>query len=301
MRALQFPTGASWREVNLAEYRQHLEDLDGLVAACQTQRAKKQAAPANSDACDPRQIGQDDRVHWPAASSPIAGRALRLAARRIRKHENQQSGGGKPAGTCSQPEKQLRSSVDELLAQARQRLQGDEKQASSPAEAVPDFSAERKSLNTILARKAYQGVSEVSPRERFLEWLDNLLDKFLSSTDAPGLAAPWIGWVLRALLLVAICRALIWFLVRIERNARIRLVPDAEPAPGCSFGARVAIVAQGCAGNGGQAPVARGHSFSLLGVDRAAGIDALVARRPRAHAARISRPDGGADPRKTEP
>ena len=58
---------AGWRDVNVAEYRQHLEDLDGVVANCQTQRGLKSAAPATDAACDPAQIGPDDRVHGLAA------------------------------------------------------------------------------------------------------------------------------------------------------------------------------------------------------------------------------------------
>jgi hypothetical protein len=231
MRALQFSAGAGSRDVSLAEYRQHLNDLDGLVAACQAQRAKKQVALANSDVCNPRQIGPDDRVHWPDPSSET--RDVRFDWLRAVFDNASKTGNAAQQNPLAlvPSQKNNSPSVDELLAQARQRLQEDEKQATNPPEASPNYAAERKSLNSILAEKAYQGVSEVSPRERFLEWFDNLLDKFLSTLIRLGSHAPWIGWVLRVLLLVAICGALIWFLVRIERNARIRLIPDAEPAP----------------------------------------------------------------------
>ena len=122
--------------------------------------------------------------------------------------------------------------VDALLSEARQRLQEDAKQAASPIETTPSYASERKSLNVILAEKAYQGVTQVSARERFLEWFDNLLDKILSSLFRFGSRSPWIAFTLRALLLAAIGTALIWFLVRIERRSRVRLVPDDAPAPG---------------------------------------------------------------------
>ena len=35
-----------------------------------------------------------------------------------------------------------------------------------------------------------------------------------------GSRSPWIVWLLRVLLLVGICTALVWFLVRIERRSR---------------------------------------------------------------------------------
>jgi len=123
-------------------------------------------------------------------------------------------------------------SVDALLAEARQRLQKDARQAESTTEASPSYAGERKSLNAILAQKAYQGVTEVSARERFVEWFDNLLDKIFSSLSRFGFRSPWIAFTLRALLLVAICTALIWLLVRIERRSRVRLTPDDAPAAG---------------------------------------------------------------------
>lgn len=231
MHALQFAPSAGTREVSLAEYRQHLQNLDALVTACQAQRAKKQAAPADSGACNPRQVGPDDRIKWPATSSQT--REVRYDWLRA-----VLGNASKPGSSAQQTppalgtsQKESSPTIEELLTQARQRLQEDEKQASSPAETVADYSAERKSLDAILAQKAYQGVSQISPRERFVEWIDNLLDKFLAALVRLGSHAPWIGWVLRLGLLAAICAGLIWFLIRIERNARIQLFPDVVPAP----------------------------------------------------------------------
>lgn len=47
-----------------------------------------------------------------------------------------------------------------------------------------------------------------------------------------GSRAPWVARLLEGLLLGGICIALIWFFIRIERGARVRLIPDVEPAPG---------------------------------------------------------------------
>ena len=67
---------------------------------------------------------------------------------------------------------------------------------------------------------------------RLREWLANLLDKFFSGLVRFGSNAPWIVWVLRILLLVGLCTALVWFLLRIERRSRIRLIPEIELATG---------------------------------------------------------------------
>jgi Domain of unknown function (DUF4129) len=87
-------------------------------------------------------------------------------------------------------------------------------------------------MKSILAQRAYQSVDSQSALARFREWLGNLLDKIFSGLIRFGSHAPWIAWLLRILLFVAICTALVWFLLRIERRSRIRLIPDVEPAPG---------------------------------------------------------------------
>lgn len=228
--ALQLTPVYGSRDVTLSEYRQHLGTLDDAVAACQAQRAKKIAPQAGANACDPGLVGQDDRVHWPTATS--AAREVRYDWLRTVLGRASKTGNPAPQNSLVLGARQKKPSisVDDLLTQARQRLNEDEKQASSSAEALPDFSTERRSLDTILAQKAYRGVTEVSARERFVEWFDNLLDRFLASLIRLGSRAPWIGWLLRLLLLGGICTGLIWFLVRMERNARIRLIPDAAPS-----------------------------------------------------------------------
>jgi hypothetical protein len=299
IHGFQFAPDAGSRDVTLAEYRRHLENFDGVVAACQAQRAKKQAAPAGSDACNPRQVGANDRVHWPAASSPQ--REVRFDWLRATLSRADQSGNpaqqNPPALGASQ--KQPSFSVDDLLSQARKRLQDDERQTSSPVAALPNDSSERNSLNAILAQKAYQGVSEVSPRERFVEWVDNLLDIFLATLVRLGSRAPWIGWLLRVLLLGVILTALVWFLVRIERNARIQLIPDAVPAPDAPSAREWQLWvkdAQAMAANRlwreaihflYWASIARLESMRLWPADRA--------RTPREYLALM----GNADPRKT--
>jgi hypothetical protein len=231
-RSQEFVADAGWRDVSLAEYRQHLEDLDVLVSSCQAAQAKKDAAQMSS-ACNPKQIGPDNRVHWQAGAAAETREVrydwLRAALGFASKKDH-------PAQTATftltpGAKNQQPPSADSLLAQARQRLQQDAKQAGGPEQAGTGYANERKALNTILAERAYRGVTEVSPRERFLEWFYNLLDKFLASLVRLGSRAPWIAWALRGLLLAAIATAFIWLLIRIERRARVKLVPDEVPAP----------------------------------------------------------------------
>ena len=125
------------------------------------------------------------------------------------------------------------ASVNDLLTAAHQRLQDDLKQAQGQAEASPDYATERKSLNTILSAARVSGhYAAVRPWSDLREWFINILDKLFSGLVRFGSQAPWIVWLLRILLLVAIGTALIWFFLRIERGSRVRLIPDLEPAPG---------------------------------------------------------------------
>ncbi len=305
----QEPTrDAGWRDVGLAEYRQHLQDLDELVAACQSQRAKKDgtqssgAAQPNFDACDPARVGPNDRVQLPAGARTqprevrydwlrsVLGRA---GNKESASHQNTIyliPGGNKPLPP-----------VDDQLTEARQRLQDDARQAANPSETSTDYDAERKTLNAILAQKQYEGVTEVSPRERFQEWFFNGLDKLLESLVRFGSRSPWIAWTLRILLLLAICTALIWFLVRIEQRSRVRLIPDAEPAPGAPSAREwqswlrdaQAMAAQGLFREAIHflywASIARLESRRLWPADRA--------RTPREYLALLA----GTDPRKAPP
>ncbi|MGB0080238.1 MAG: DUF4129 domain-containing protein [Terracidiphilus sp.] len=233
VHAQQSPSNGDWRDVNLAEYRQHLENLDSVVANCHAQLKLKKPAPANNNACDPNRVGPNDRVQSPGAagSEPREVRydwlraVLSLAGSKV--GAAQPAVAGAPAGTKRQP-----ADPNDLLNDAHQRLQMDEQQAESPLETNPAYADQRKSLNTILAQREYQGVTKVSVKDRILEWLGNVLDKILMKLAGMGAHAPWAGRLLEGLLLGGVCIALVWFFIRIERSARVRLIPDVEPGPG---------------------------------------------------------------------
>ncbi len=220
--------GASWHDASLADYRQHLEQLDSIVAACRAQVARKVPVPASDNACDPNRVGADDSVSGLGSLPPreVSYDWLRTALARA---------GGRAAAPSPgihliPGEKSAPLSVDSLLAEAQARLQIDEKQAGSPAEPATSFASQRAALNAILAQRAYQGSTQASPVDRFREWLYNQLDKFLASMVRFGSRSRWIVWSLRVLLVLGICVGLVWAIVRIERDSRIKLVPDVVPS-----------------------------------------------------------------------
>ncbi len=232
-RAQQFTPNAGWRDVSVTEYQQRLEDLAAIVAACQSQRSTAGAAQTSFPACDPAQIGPDNRVRGfdgaPSQTREVRYDWLRsVLARAAKKNDAARK---TMFGTIPRPSSKP-IQVDSLLTAARQRLQGDAAQAGAPPAPTPTFSDERKSLNAILSQRAYQGVTQVSTMDRLREWFDNLLDKFFSGLVRFGAHAPWIVWLLRILVIAAACTALVWFLLRIERRSRLRVVPEIEVAAG---------------------------------------------------------------------
>jgi hypothetical protein len=229
-RAQASGSDAGWSNLSLTEYRQHLEQLEGVVTDCEAQRKLKGPPPANDNACDPARVGTDDRVQVPD-SQPREVRYdwLRTVLARA---GNKTALAQPDAIRLTRGAKTAPPSIDTLLADARTRLQNDEKQAAGPAETEPNYAAQRQTLNGILSQRAYQGVSEVSATERFREWLNYQLDRFLASLVRFGRRSPWIGWTLLGLLFIGIGVGLVWAFVRIERSSRVKLIPDVVPAPG---------------------------------------------------------------------
>jgi Domain of unknown function (DUF4129) len=221
---------ASWHDVSLADYRQHLEQLDSNVAACRAQVARKVPVPASDNACDPNRVGSDDRVSGTGANSPA--REVRYDwLRTVLARAGDRAAAPSPGIHLIPGAQAPPPSVDNLLAEAQARLQNDEKQAGSPAEPASNYASQRAALNAILSQRAYQGTTQASPVDRFREWLYNQLDKFLASLVRFGSRSRWIVWSLRVLLVLGICVGLVWAIVRIERGSRIKLVPDIVPSP----------------------------------------------------------------------
>ncbi len=209
---------------SVQSYRNHLQALDALVARCRKQRTRA--------ACDATQVGADDKVMWFAGGATtertIRYDWLRNLLERAGKKETPAANSG--IGVQLQGMKTTPVTMDELLAQAQQRLESDWREAGAPTAQVRDYSPERKSLDAILARRDYQGTSQISARDRFEEWLANKINDFFEGLMGFGASAPWIGYVLEALLVVGLGTALIWALIRLERRSRVRLTPEVEAA-----------------------------------------------------------------------
>jgi uncharacterized protein DUF4129 len=217
-----------WNDVDLAQYRQHLDHLDGVISDCQAQRNLKRPVPSSDNVCDPNRVGANDRVTGAVAgdSQPREVRydwlrsVLARAGARTSPPQAETLKLVPGAKTVPPP------TVDNQLAEARARIRSDEEQAGAPVQPNPGYASERQALAGILSQRAYKGVNEVSPREKFIEWFYAQLNKFLASLVRFGMRSRWIVWTLRGLLLLGIGVGLIWAFMRIDRSGQIKLVPD---------------------------------------------------------------------------
>ena len=221
------------RPVTLDEYRSHLQSLSSLVQACAKARDMK--------TCDPAQVGPDDEV--PVSSAPNAQRRLvRYGWLRVllSKAQDKDAAAPKPKTGATETEQAWENvrptppTTTHLLIDAQSRLAADTAQAGNAAPA-PDHSAERAVLQQVLAGHEYRDLEETTAKDSAYEKVGNWLNHLLESAVRASARAPWLGRALVWGFIAAICVALIWGLLQLERRWRVRLVPeDRTAAPGAA-------------------------------------------------------------------
>jgi hypothetical protein len=215
---------ADWRDLSPADLKQHISSLENVARACRTAR--------NATACNASLVGPDDRLQWTAGTikenREIRYDWLRELLDRAGKKET-----AAPAPPAILPHLEViqrkPATVDELLGAAIDRLKGEEQQVDSlvaGSQAPQGFAGEHTKLAEILSRRAYQSVNRNPVRNRFMEWLDNLVNHLIGRLAGLGTMAWWLPYLLLGLLIAAVLIGLAWWLVQIERNSRIRLIPE---------------------------------------------------------------------------
>jgi hypothetical protein len=247
------------RETTLTEYRQHLVELNDVVEACAKARDAK--------SCDPALVGRDD--HVPLSNTPERRllrygwlRALLTQAQtkdkapegaQDHKGNNSQTkpddspvdkakseAGNRPEETreveAARPPK---PTTNELLQVAQARLtqeiaQADEVAAGPPA-AASDYSQERATMKQVLAGRDFRGLEAPTRRDSFLEKLSEWLNRLFEGLTKLHADTAWVGRVIVWGFILATCVGLVWGLLQLERNWRIRLVPESDgPAAGAA-------------------------------------------------------------------
>jgi hypothetical protein len=243
------PSAGPWRQASLAEYRQHLVELNALVTACARARDTK--------TCDPHLVGQDDRVPLRSASS-AERRLVRydwlraLLTKAQEKDEPPEKTQGKsPAkaqneplpdagkAPAEEPTRPPRPTIGQLLQDAGARLTQDMAQAdaaaSAPLTPAASHSRERDTMKQVLAGRDFRGIEAPSARDSALEKFSNWLNRLFQSAATLGTTAAWVGRVLVYGFILAVCVGLVLGLMQLERRWRIRLVPESDgPADGAA-------------------------------------------------------------------
>jgi hypothetical protein len=221
------------RDVSMSEYRLHLTALVPLVEACAKARDLKN--------CDPALVGPDDRV--PLADSPNAERRIvRYGWLRVlfSQAEDADQSATKQAKTQrndsnSNPALPPRPTTSQLLEDAKVRLANDLAQANRSAPVPSTHPHERDTLNQVLAGPEFRNLQQINARDSMIEKFGNWLNRLIESAANLKARSAWVGRIIVWGFILAVCVALVWGLLQLERRWRIRLTPDTEqPAPGAA-------------------------------------------------------------------
>ncbi len=210
-------SAAPLRRCSLDEYRQHLEALRTIVAACSAQRT--------AAACNPAQVGPDNEVVTPGGLRQVHYDWLRTT---LREAGGVKDAAGAKAVTGNAPASEPEP-VSARLSAAAGRLAEDAQ--ASPASAMPVDSV-RKNLNAVLAEHEFQRIGRppnlLQQAERaLLQWIIERL----SSVAAYGGRNPWIARLLEVTAISVPCIMLLWWaMVRMRRQAALQSAPE-PPAP----------------------------------------------------------------------
>jgi hypothetical protein len=240
-----------WREATLAEYRQHLVELNGIVETCAKARDKK--------SCDSELVGQDDRV--PLSNVPNAEQRLvsygwlRVLLAKAQekdeapenspsttpgKTEEKLADGAAPAEETTRPPK---PTISQLLQAAEARLAQDLAQAdeiaagkaTGPDKAAADHPQERATMKQVLASRDFRSLVAPTVQDSAMEKLSAWLNRLMESAGKLQAQAAWVGRVIVWGFIVAVCVGLAWGLLQLEGRWRIRLVPESDgPAAGAA-------------------------------------------------------------------
>lgn len=234
------PSTTRWHDSSMAEYRDHLVALTTIVQDCEKARDAK--------TCDSAQVGQDDRV--PFAGTNGERRLVRYGWLRVllsqaqEKDKLQNQAAAKPGdksasndedAPSADPNQLPKLTTTELLTEAEKRLAYDTAQADSAATPTPAHTHERAVMKQVLAGRDFRNLQDTSLRDTLMEKLASWLNRIIASISRVTSNSIWIGRVVFWGFILAVCVALVWGLLQLERRWRIRLIPDSNaPAPGAA-------------------------------------------------------------------
>ncbi len=218
---------ARWRDASMDDYRKHLAELTTLTDACAHARDLK--------SCDPLLVGPDDRISLSSAAS-AGHRLVRYGWLRVlfSKAEEADDAAAPPEAkkNADNGNAQVPPSTSQLLVEAQRRLTADLAQAAAVPTNVSDHASERSALALVLAGRDFRDLEQPSVRDTVLEKVNNWLNHLIENARRWRARSAWIGRLLVWGFILAVCIALVWALLQLERRWRVRLIPEHRaPAP----------------------------------------------------------------------
>jgi hypothetical protein len=209
--------------ISLAEFQSRIQALDKLVAQCQSA-----ITPAN---CSSSKVGPDVQLTLPAGARQIRFAWLRNLLDAASESTQKSSKDSKTARDddaddatpAARPSDFHPPNLAQQLADARQRLALESKLAESSLAAAPHSTTpQRQTLDRILAQKEFHpAVAGPSLLERAFEKIGNWIDTIIGKLEQAGFKSKWVGRTAEILFALALLIALVWFLIRLERQGRL--------------------------------------------------------------------------------
>lgn len=222
-----------FRDVSIEDYRQHLVALSALVDTCAKARNLKE--------CDPTLVGPDDSVSIVVGSQTeqrlIRYGWLRLLLSKAEEPDEKSIPAVQktPAGTKPAASNQEQPTTSDFLKAAKVRLENDLAQSHAPEPPVADNARARAAMQQVLAGPEFRNLKQQSVRDSVMEKFGKWLNRLFESAASLKARSAWVGRALVWGFILAVCIALVYSLVRLERKWRVRLTPDADqPAPGAA-------------------------------------------------------------------
>jgi hypothetical protein len=116
----------------------------------------------------------------------------------------------------------------QLLEDAEDRLAADLAGAGRPQQTEPGRASEQKLLAEVLAGREFQKLRKPKEGPTWLERILEWINKFFEKLGGIHTKARWVGRALTWGFVLALCVGLVWWLLQMERQWRIRLTPEGE-------------------------------------------------------------------------
>lgn len=220
-------TPLSGKLLTPAEYASRLDALQQLVANCR--------AAMTAEHCISSQVDPDFQLQLPSGNRQIRLTWLRsLLDEAAHPPKPDTKAAAKPPATPGEENDTLQldqlPSLQNRLDAAQKRLAEERSQllaltehpaattASAPG-SHPD--SHRAALTAILAGKDYHAIQPSrSLRDRILEKIQQWILRFFKAISDAGRGNRWIGISAEVAFIALLCLALLWFLIRLERQGR---------------------------------------------------------------------------------